>query len=424
LLVAMAAAAVVILLAAEYRGALQPPLRLMVWASPAEKEALESRLPVFSLANHGLRVQLTVCDSARDCRDRFVLQSKRGDPPDICLVSSRDLAFWVDGGHVQNLKSRSSDLDAFIPQTLAAFSRKGGLYALPSGCSVLMLYYNAALFERQGVPPPRPGWEWGDLVAAAQALTVTDETTGQTSQYGLELSPSAAVWIPWVWQNRGELFDEGGAGCLMEPRFVQSNLQAIEFYADLVRKYGVAPLPPRPGAGGDEASLFLQQKAAMTVAHRDLAALLHERVSWEWDVTPLTGGAQNSTVLDVYGYAISSQTRRSSDAWKLACFLTSENTQAAMILSGRWVPTQRSLLASRIFKDFPGPRAIQNQLFTDSLAFARSLPVVPDWEGVSAILTDEMMSLISNRALTARQSLERMQARFDELSLVRQQKKR
>ncbi|MFR8332301.1 MAG: extracellular solute-binding protein [Oscillospiraceae bacterium] len=92
------------------------------------------------------------------------------------------------------------------------------------------------LMQQEWSIPPKK-WTWDDFLAAAQALTVTGDD-GVVSQYGF----AAGGWWPWwmsfMYQNGGRVLDEN-----MENVVVNSpeNIEAINFYTDLVHKYKVAP---------------------------------------------------------------------------------------------------------------------------------------------------------------------------------------
>ena len=122
--------------------------------------------------------------------------------------------------------------------------------------------------------------------------------------------------------------------------------------------------------------------------------------------------------LAVYGYAISTQSKHPSEAWKLISFLTRETAQAAIIQYGQYAPSRQNLLDSKIFLDFPGPQAVHNFELIASLPSARLLPQVAYWKQAKAIFNEEMLSLITDKKASARAMLERLQARLDELRLL------
>ncbi|MDW8212452.1 MAG: extracellular solute-binding protein [Roseiflexaceae bacterium] len=78
----------------------------------------------------------------------------------------------------------------FLPGTLERYTAKGGVWALPLYSSVPLIVYNRTLFQNAGLPEPRPGWTWDDLLAVAERLTGRSGATILT--YGF-LEPSGGA---------------------------------------------------------------------------------------------------------------------------------------------------------------------------------------------------------------------------------------
>jgi ABC-type glycerol-3-phosphate transport system substrate-binding protein len=152
-----------------------------------------------------------------------------------------------------------------------------------------------------------------------------------------------------------------------------------------------------------------------------LSGRLAQQRVFDWDVAPLPHGQEWATLLEVVGYSISSQSQRPDEAWKLLSFLTRETSQAALVQQGGYAPAVRSLLASKLFLDFPGPTPIANTVFTKSLPFARMPPRSREWILASRIFSEEMSSLMVYPKMSVRTALEPMQGRLEELSLLLRQ---
>ncbi|MDD2707444.1 MAG: extracellular solute-binding protein [Verrucomicrobiae bacterium] len=404
--------------AIEFYGYISPPLRLMVWMSPEDHLLLKERLAEFSATHGSLRVQLRCHASQEECAKAFLSQSRSGNPPDVCLVAAQDIPLFRSKNLLVDLAPSRPNLEGFLPPAIEAVSHNKSLYAIPCGWSVVMLYYNRTLFEQHGIPFPKATWDWGDLLQAAQTLTVTEDEEEESIplRYGLELPPDIRFWAPLIWQNRGQLIGADGLPALLDPQFAQSNRQAMDFYAGMVREYHVAPPPAKSRRiHGD---LFVQQKAAMVFGGRELASRIKNRAAFRWDAAPLPKGVQSATWLDVYGFALSSKSRHAIDARQLIDFLTSETSLATLMLNGQWSPPRRSLLKSKVYLDFPGPRGINHEGASLSLGFARLPPPVSNWRDASILFTDEMAQLMASPKIQVRTSAEHLQARLDELNLL------
>src|SRR5262245_293889 len=83
-------------------------------------------------------------------------------PEDIKNGLVRDLAPLIDA-------DPSFDRDDYYPGALAA-GTDGGIYLLPHTLRLGLLSYNKDLWDKRGLPAPKPDWTWSDLLAAAAQL--------------------------------------------------------------------------------------------------------------------------------------------------------------------------------------------------------------------------------------------------------------
>ena len=60
--------------------------------------------------------------------------------------------------------------DDFLPGALDQYTSKGGTWVLPRYLNVQVLSYNKDIFKAAGLPEPKTGWTWTDLLGAAEQL--------------------------------------------------------------------------------------------------------------------------------------------------------------------------------------------------------------------------------------------------------------
>ena len=60
--------------------------------------------------------------------------------------------------------------DDFLPGALEQYASKGGTWVLPRYLNVQVLSYNKDLFKAAGLPEPKAGWTWTDLLGTAEQL--------------------------------------------------------------------------------------------------------------------------------------------------------------------------------------------------------------------------------------------------------------
>lgn len=176
-------------------------------------------------------------------------QAMGQDAPDLVLfASATEYDAAADKGLLQPLDSflRSDQTikrEDFFPGTLEAVTDEGQLiYGLPLSVSTLSLQYDRRAFDAAGVPYPDGTWNWTTFVNTLQAVT---RATGnpQTDQYGIS-EPGTNFLLSLIWQNGGEIISKDGTHSLIAEA---PAVEAIQYYADLSRRYKVIPPTFRPG---------------------------------------------------------------------------------------------------------------------------------------------------------------------------------
>jgi ABC-type glycerol-3-phosphate transport system substrate-binding protein len=399
------------------------PLRLL---SQLPQEIVQPRLKEFTDQYH-LEVQLLSIDESKDVLHEFQKFSQQNKTPDLFMFKDEDLGRWLRLKKIRNLAPFHPNLTPFLQETITPFSHLNKIFALPMGWSTWVLYFNCDLFQKQILPEPRLTWDWGDLLIASEQLTHHNPTSSEIQQYGLVLTTKPENWLPFFWQLRGQLTSPSKIWTLTDPRYIQSHIEALGFLSDLFRiqqpplrsEYDIATTPPPASSFQlDAQRLFIQGKAAMVIAPREFAYRLSQQSKMNWDVVPLPKSRASATLTQTLGVAMNSTCSQPEEAWKLLSFLCSETESAVLTQKGLILPARKNLLQSKLFLDFPGPISIQNDVFLSSLSTARSFPSIPLWSDAKRALQDEFLSFISNTNSSPRTTIETMQLRLEELSLL------
>ncbi len=223
-------------------------------------------------------------------------------------------------------------LEDFLPAALALFQRDGRLWGLPLEVSTVLLYYSPERFGEAGLPYPKAGWSWDDFLDAAVRLTVREED--RVLEYGF-VDPFAYSLLPLlVYARAAPLIEErhGVAQArLDDPRVAEG----IQWYADLVTRYGVMP-DPRELDG-----LTLQR-----LPH-EAAPGLWLSGSWNRDsfasagIVPLPErDGVGVASLSARGAMVSAGTTHPQEAWRWIAYLSE---QAPFAYSGA-VPARESVI--------------------------------------------------------------------------------
>ncbi|HNP71314.1 MAG TPA: extracellular solute-binding protein [Kouleothrix sp.] len=84
--------------------------------------------------------------------------------------------------------------DDFYPGALEQYTIKGALRVLPRYVNVQLLSYNKDLFKNAGIPEPKLGWSWNDLLGIAEQMAKKNGSKVDT--YGF--LDSSGSFVPFV----------------------------------------------------------------------------------------------------------------------------------------------------------------------------------------------------------------------------------
>ena len=139
----------------------------------------------------------------------------------------------------------------------------GRSYAYPCNVWWSLLAYHKDLFDKAGVPYPKPDWTWDDFVEVARKLTIRDPTTGRAEQFGLLGIDGVEI----AFNFGADFFNETGTRCVF---YCPESVAAIQFSIDLREEYHVSPtaseianMAAQGGWGAGDINLFGAKKGAM-----------------------------------------------------------------------------------------------------------------------------------------------------------------
>jgi len=173
-----------------------------------------------------------------NAHSQFMNSVAAGMAPDIGMLAGTWAVEFVESGALADISPYVSQevLDTFIPSGFAAMTdAEGNIYGIPwDGCS-WGLFYRTDLFEKAGLKAPPQSWE--ELVEYGQLLS--DGTTSGLMMSALGWEPDDN-FLPFLWQagaNVCKLEDGKWIGTFDTPEAKE----AVQFYYDLVNKYGIMP---------------------------------------------------------------------------------------------------------------------------------------------------------------------------------------
>ncbi|BCJ62702.1 ABC transporter substrate-binding protein [Micromonospora endophytica] len=367
------------------------PVKLLVFGAPEELGAYRTLIEAYQDARPGERVQLIEASDRKDLLARLATSVAGGAPPDVFLMNYRFYGQFAAKGVVEPLDQRiaGSTLDPadYHPVAMDAFKWEGAQLCLPQNVSSLAVYYNRTLFTRYGVPEPKAGWTWNDLVGTATAMTrdarglVIKGTEAEGAArlpavHGLGVEPSIIRLAPLVWSNGGEIVDDPVKPTRLALDSPAAR-EALKNLIDLRQAYGVVPSDAEVEAEDDE-SRFLNGRLAMLMTSRRATTNFRTITGFEWDVAPMPVYRQPVGVLHSDAYCMTTGSKNKDAAWRFMEYAMSADGQRIIAATGRTVPSHIEVSRSPAFLD-PDQPPRNSQVFLDAIPTVRALPTVSTW---------------------------------------------
>ena len=321
-----------------------------------------------------------------------------GTLPDVAVTEISSVPVLAALGAAQpidELIASSGDkklLDRFWPSMLLNCTYGGKVYGVPFQRSTPVMYYNKDAFSEAGLDPERPPVTWDDLISVAQKLTTREGE--RTKRWGIELPLEAFNWFYYAltYANGGETLSTDGTKVLWdEPK----NIEALQFWHDLVNKYKVTPAYTPWNDGPQE---FAAGKTAMVWHSTGSQAFMRQNVKFHWGLGriprkiqfgPPSGGG------NMLMYA--TDPARKKAAWTFITWM-SEAAQAA-----RWSIASGYLATNIASWELPEMQALIKEhpevLVTKAqLADAKAEPASAKYAAARDILNALIKDVLANKA--------------------------
>ncbi|HHE72777.1 MAG TPA: sugar ABC transporter substrate-binding protein [Chloroflexi bacterium] len=273
---------------------------------------------------------------------------------DVFVASQFEVSSYADKQAVVDLTSyidqdEQINVGDFYPSALEIFRSRGKQWALPTGIEMMMMYYNKDLFDRYGVPYPEIGWDWGDFLD--RALALTDPSAGVYG-YGVQYRGDLAIYEPimLIYQHGGKIFDD-----LQAPTRVTFddplNIEAMEFYTSLIYDHHVSPTPEevaKLGRGYPWRGIVEGWIAMWPLSYSERGGARWPE-PWEinWGIVPMPRDQVAASLALAEGMFISSKSEHPDEAWLWLSYVSHQ-------LPPYLMPTRQSLAASPAYEQLVG----------------------------------------------------------------------
>lgn len=370
-------------------GAAPVELTFMMWGAPEELAVWNQIVQDFQAQNPNIKVNVEVSDWDAYW-EKLKTMLAASTPPDLFAMDAPLYLDYQSRGVLKNLQpylDKNPDLlQDVYPQTLQAYQTPDGYFGLPRDFQTIVLFYNKDMFDAAGVAYPTADWTYDDLRAAAQKLTKDTNGDGKIDQYGFysDLWDMELVWSEAIWAYGGDIVSADHTNTLIgEPQA----RQAWQLFHDMMFVDKSMPDATTALQFGDDT--FQAGAVAMTtIGHWAVPG--YNTVPFKWDVAPMPAGpAGKATSVNSAGFVVADASKHPEEAFEFIKFVLSPAGQKRLAQLGFAIPVLKSVAESPDFLQQPGS-AIDQQIFLDSVAFARMKPVFKGYDEWSATVGDGM----------------------------------
>lgn len=351
-------------------------ITFMAWGAPEELAVWQKIADEFHAANPSITVKMDVSDWESYWTKLDTLFAGN-TPPDVFAMDAPLFLDWQSRGVLLNLQSYIDStpgfLDGIYPGPLKGYKLSDGYYGLPRDFQTIVLFYNKDMFDAAGIDYPNANWTWDDLRSAAKTLTIDKDNDSKTDQYGYscDLWDMELCWSEAIWSYGGEVISPDYKKTLLgEP----AARQAWQMFYDMI--FTDKSMPDTIAAGEFGYDLFQAGIVAMwPMGHWAVPG--YATVEYNWDVAPMPAGpAGQATSVNSAGFVVAKGSKNPNASWEFIKFALGQTGQTRLTELGFAIPVLKAVAESAVFLEQKvGERTISQQIFLDSLKFARMKPI-------------------------------------------------
>ena len=353
------------------------PLELELWIADFNQDTRDlldkELIPRFEAAHPGVKVN-TQYISWTHLDEKLTISFAGGVAPDVFQVGAEYVGGLAYRGMAEPLDEyveRWGEADDYFSASWGTCVYRGKVYGLPYLSAPRVLLYRKDLLKEAGFEGPPETWE--ELAEAAERMTVRRGPVIDLA--GMNLPVSWQIFVEFLWENGGQIFDEEGKRSLLDSA---EAVEALQFYADLYNKHRVCPTAGMPVAGG-AVPVFASKRAAMEIMNQ---FGIYNVKKYAPELLPEVGIAptprRKERVVSVYTdwLAMSPQGTHKELAWELMTFLMEPENLAAYNATLFFIPPRRSAVEAAEFMD-ENPQL--GEFVSLMEEYGRSLPAIPEW---------------------------------------------
>lgn len=325
------------------------------------KRTLESIVDDFNLTHPGIKVVPISVGSYNALSQKLMASIIGRKPPVIAQVYESWTSQFLDAGAVVPVSDfikdslvglDSSEIKDIFPIFIYDNTFEGKLVSMPFNKSVPAYYYNEDLLKKLGYEKFPTTWD--SLRMLFQVATKDTNNDGYPDIWGTAYSVNMWLYECMLYQNGGRIFSEDGKKCLVGS---QASIDALRYWADLIKRYKVAYLT----TGFQNQDDFLSGRVlAVSGSTVSLPFMYQTNPSFNLRICPIPHGKTKRVIISGTNIVIFNGVSEAQKkaAWEFIKYFISPSVQAKWSYGTNYVPIRKSSFKDSLmvkkFNKFPG----------------------------------------------------------------------
>jgi multiple sugar transport system substrate-binding protein len=332
------------------------------WGGVAEDEGVRAAIEVFMAENPGIAVEWQHTPDANEYNRVLLTNFAAGTTPDTSFIIADGYETYRTQGILLDITDQITNdpllgqPDYFLPQEAFRCADDNGRWHGIGSCWVAHhIYYNADLFEEEGITPPGFAddeiWDWDTFVSVAKQLTI-DSAGRHPDDEGFDPEDIQRWGVDWPmtwWQPVASAVHSNGGMYFQDSRMALDSpeaMEALQRLSDLVYVHHVAPRSASlADLGMTNTQMIDNGRLAMAVDGSWALSWMNSSLT----TVPIGTGAlpkmkQPVTVMQAHFHSVLANTEHPEESWQWVRFLSTPFYQTQFLKIGLWLPSQTALL--------------------------------------------------------------------------------
>jgi multiple sugar transport system substrate-binding protein len=361
---------------------------LTLWSLDRDIQPAPNLIKEFNEQNNGIKIeyrQLQFDDVVSEAMRAY----STGKAPDIIAIDNPNHAMFASRDAFLDLTDMIANstvikAENYFPGPLKSVIWDEKYYGVPKATNTIALYYNKDLFKAGGLDPEKPPQTWDELLETARKLSDPSKNV-----YGIAFSAKANEegtfqFLPWAQMG----------GATYKTINSEGAVKALTVWKQMLDEKLASP-DTLTRSQWDSTATFNAGNAAMVISGPWEIDRMVTDAKFEWGTALLPvpqEGAQRSSAMGDYNWAIFSSTDHPEEAFKALEFFASKDV--SMYKDFGQLPAR---------SDIPVPPTGNAQkdaalaTFVEQLKYAQPRGPSPEWPKISKAIQDAVQAALTGQ---------------------------